>query len=147
MRGLFEGAGFKVETADDPKTLIWEKLIINAGINAISAVLHVPNGAVLEYDDARALLSDIVREAVTVARADGLPFEEDIMIERVAGVARSTAPNRSSMLADLEHGRRTEIDYIHGAIVREGERLGVETPLCRVMTRLVRALERRGGDL
>lgn len=139
---LFRCAGFEVHRADDVTALVWGKLVVNAGINALTALLRVPNGALLEIPPARALMAAAALEAAAVAAACGvaLPFADPVA--RVEQVARATAANRSSMLQDVLRGAPTEIEVINAAVVREGQRLGVPTPVNQVLADLVRSLER-----
>jgi 2-dehydropantoate 2-reductase len=132
-------AGFVVETSADTNALVWGKLVINAAINPLTALLDIPNGALLELPSARALLSSVAREAASVAVAQGmrLPYPDPLVA--VEAIARQTAGNHSSMLQDLRRGAPTEIDAITGAIVQAGEQLGVSTPVNRCLWQLVRA--------
>ncbi len=135
-------AGFIVETAPDPDSLLWGKLVINAAINPLTALLSVPNGALLERPTMRALMTTVAREAAAVAVALGvhLPYPDPVVA--VETIARRTAANRSSMLQDVLRGAPTEIDAICGAIVTAGEQTGVPTPVNRTLWQLVKALER-----
>ncbi len=110
--------GVVVQVHNDIRRVIWLKLLVNAGINALSAILRVRNGALLEHDPIRGLMEAAIREGVQAAATQGVEFEEDKIIEAVAEVARRTALNRSSMLQDILAGRRTEVDFINGVIAR-----------------------------
>jgi 2-dehydropantoate 2-reductase len=138
---VFAAAGFQTHVADDVESLVWGKLIANVGVNALTALLRVPNGIVADVPEARAMLVAAVEEAVAVARAKGIRLAQVSPVEHVLGVARATGPNRSSMFQDVLRGAPTEVDVINGAIVRDGERLGIPTPVNRVLVGLVRALE------
>lgn len=146
---LFRRAGFAVEEVKDVEALAWGKVVVNVAINPITALLRVPNGELLHPDRAGAwrLAVQAATEAATVAAARGvrLPFGEPEAY--VAEVARRTAANRSSMLQDIERGRPTEIDAICGAIVAEGERAGVATPVNHVLWDLVRSLAPHTGGV
>lgn len=135
-------AGLEVEIADDLEGLVWGKAVVSAAINPLTALLHVPNGGVLAPAPScvRILAEEAASEAARVAAARGVRLPFDRPGERVSEVARATAANRSSMLQDVEHGRPTEIDAINGMITTEGERLGVSTPVNRVLWYLVRSL-------
>lgn len=137
---LFQAAGMVAEQRSDVEALIWGKLVINVGINGLTALLRVPNGALLERASAQALLTELVTEAVAVAHARGIALPGDPLAQ-VLAVARATGANRSSMLQDIERGVPTEIAAINGAIVREGKRLGIETPYNRAVTLLIEAIE------
>jgi 2-dehydropantoate 2-reductase len=132
-------AGITVQVRTDMQRVIWRKLIINAGINAITAILQVPNGALLEYEPARILMDAAVGEAVKVAGTRGIHFDPFELQTQVKDVAARTAQNHSSMLQDMRAGRRTEIDYINGAIARRGS-----APVNASLTSLVLALEALG---
>ncbi len=134
-------AGVPARAVSDVASRIWSKLAVNAGINALTALLGVPNGFVVRDADADSLLEAAVLEAAAVAGAAGVPLDGAQTVSMAREVARRTAANRSSMLSDIEAGRRTEIDRINGAVARLGERRGVATPVNAVLAALVRALE------
>jgi 2-dehydropantoate 2-reductase len=137
---LFEKAGVSAEITRDVKSVIWGKLLINVGINPLTALLKVRNGALLESPDARGAMKSAVEEAYGIAQAEGVTLPYDNPVAKVDAVCRATAANRSSMLQDVLAGRRTEIDSINGAIVEEGARLAVPTPINYALTLLVKAL-------
>ncbi len=146
VAALFTEAGFEVHLSDNLDGLIWGKLIVNAGINPLTAILRVPNGRLAEVEPARALMVAAVDEAARVARAKGITLPYDNPQQQAVTVAVATAPNRSSMLADVLRGAPTEIDVINGAIVREGARLDIPTPVNQALVWLVKALEATSGQ-
>ncbi len=135
-------AGFETEVSGNVMKLVWDKLMINVGINALTAILKVPNGRLLEHEEARMLMEAAVEEAVRVANAAGMDLDREETIRRVMSVAGRTGENRSSMLQDITNGRRTEIDTINGAIIREGKKHGIHTPVNMVLTNLIRIMEK-----
>jgi len=80
---------------------------------------------------------------VEVAAAAGVKFDAEEMVRKVMGIAFATRENSSSMLQDILNKRKTEIDTINGAIVEEGGKHSIRTPVNSVLTKLVRALEKR----
>ena len=132
-------AGFKVQVVDDAEALVWGKLVINAAINPLTALLRVPNGELLQRPAAHKMMGVLAQEAAAVATAQGihLPFED--AVRAAEEVARKTASNHSSMFQDVRRGAPTEIDAICGAITITGEMLGVSTPVNRVCWHLTRA--------
>jgi 2-dehydropantoate 2-reductase len=138
---LLQKAGFQVEQVADPKSLLWGKLVINAAINPVTALLNVPNGELLKDPAAHALLQSAAREAAAVASACGIRLPYPDAVVAVESVAQRTAANYSSMLRDVQRGSPTEIDAISGAIVRAGNETGVPTPVNRTLWQLVKALE------
>ncbi len=141
LKALFRRADFSLEDAPDPDALLWGKLVINAAINPLTALLGVPNGALLERPSARALMATVAREAAAVAQALGIRLPYTDPVAAAENTARRTASNRSSMLQDLLRGSPTEIDAICGAVVRSGEQADVPTPVNRTLWQLVKARE------
>jgi 2-dehydropantoate 2-reductase len=139
-------ANFKVEVVEDAKALIWGKLIVNAAINPLTALLRVPNGELLQRPAARALLRALAEEAAAVAAAEGVKLAFSDPAAMAEEVARQTAANHSSMFQDVQRGAPTEIDAICGAITRAGELHGIPTPINRACWQLVQALVRAPQD-
>jgi 2-dehydropantoate 2-reductase len=135
-----ESAKFNVEIVQDAQSLIWGKLVINAAINPLTAILRVPNGKLLELASARDLMKALAREAAQVAEAEDvqLPFSDPVTAAEA--VARRTAANHSSMLQDVLRGAPTEIDAICGAIVNVGQKHKVDTPANWACWKLVEAM-------
>lgn len=146
MIDLLARAGFEVVQVDDLQGLQWAKLAVNCGINPLSALLDVPNGALLELPGTGDLMQSLVDETVAVAHAHGvaLPFED--LVAETRAVASRTAENLSSMVQDIQRGAPTEIDAICGAVVRAGEKLGIATPVNHALWDLVRARAALGGE-
>lgn len=136
------GAGFETHVEDDVAALVWSKLVINVGINALTAITGQPNGKLLESEEAKAVMADLVAEAVAVAKASGIRLSYDDPLATVYEVAGRTGANRSSMLQDFDKGRETEIDFMNGAIVREAAAQGLGVPVNLTVTRLIKALEK-----
>jgi 2-dehydropantoate 2-reductase len=139
---LLEAAGIPTELTADIEAAVWRKLVANCVINPLTALHELTNGALLERDELRSQLVLAAREVAAVAAAKGIALGAD-GAEIAITVARATASNRSSMLADLTRGAPTEIDALCGAVVREGRRLGVDTSINEGLWRLVRAREGR----
>ena len=136
---LLDTAGFEVHPADDLPSLVWGKLVVNAGINALTALLEVPNGDLLERPHARSLMGAAAEETAHVAEALGITLPYDDPVQQVEEVALHTAENESSMLQDIRRGAPTEVDAINGAVVREAKRSNVDTPVNWSLWNLVRA--------
>lgn len=134
---MFEKAGFSINVSSNVLGLIWDKLIVNIGINALTALTGLKNGQLLEFVETRELMELLVKEAWDVARAKNIELHCD-PLEHTKEVARLTSANRSSMLQDVVNKRITEIEVINGAIVNEGIKLGIETPINAVITNLVK---------
>ena len=138
-------AGIETAVTDDPQTALWEKVLVNVGINAATALARVPNGHLVRYAAGERLLERAVEEGVAVAQAEGRSVSATV-IETAKTVARQTAANRSSMRQDLEAGSKTEIEALNGALVSLGRDNGVETPVNRTLADLIRLAETIDGD-
>lgn len=137
-------AKFNVQVVDNPQSLIWGKLIINAAINPLTALLKIPNGELLERPSARALMEALAQEAANAAYAENINLPFDDPVAAVEEVARKTAANHSSMLQDVLRGAPTEIDAICGAVVGFAEKHKIGAPANWMCWQLVRALMARG---
>ncbi len=138
---LFNRASIETRIAEDGEALLWSKLIVNVGINALTALLRAANGALAQVPECERLMAQAVAEAVAVAQALGVNLGPEDQLDRVRQVCTLTAANRSSMLQDILRGRPTEIDVINGAVVARGREVGVAAPVNALLTQLIQALE------
>ena len=141
LADLFNRAGLDTSLADNPESLVWGKLAINAGINPLTALLNIPNGALIEDDKLRQMMSAAATEVAQVAAAQGICLPYADAASRTAEVSRATAGNRSSMLQDVSRNAPTEINAISGAVVQLGQKFGVPTPVNQILFNLIRAKE------
>lgn len=141
---IFRGAGISTSVSLNIHNLIWEKLLVNVGINALTALTSLKNGQLLDYPETLRLMEALVSEAAEVAKRKGIRIERN-PIEKVKAVAEVTSENRSSMGQDFDYKRRTEIDAINGAVVKEAELLGISVPYNQTVTDLVKAIEKSFG--
>lgn len=133
---------WQTAAVEDIHRWVWRKLAVNAAINPITALAGVPNRAIRENSELQKAAKIIASEVAAVATARGISLDARELIAAVNGVAEATGDDRSSMLVDLEHGSRTEIEAINGAIVSEARRERIPVPTNQLMTALVRARER-----
>jgi 2-dehydropantoate 2-reductase len=141
MVAAFNDAGFKTQSADNVSSLIWGKLIVNVGINALTAITRLKNGRLPDVAGTRAVMEKAVNEAVAVSKAKGIDLPYKDPLGRVVEVCRATAANIASMLQDVLKQDITEVGFINGAIVREGKALGIPTPVNETLTCLVQAIQ------
>lgn len=134
---IFQRAGIETQLAADVASLMWGKLVVNSAINALTAIYRVPNGWLVEHPETRALMSAAAQETANVAKALGIPLPYTDPVERALQVAQATASNKSSTLQDVLRGAPTELEGINGAVVREGRRLGIPTPVNEKLLRVV----------
>jgi 2-dehydropantoate 2-reductase len=134
---LFRGAGLECQPREDIEAALWEKLVINVGINPLTALLRIPNGALLKLPEAWEVAVAAAAEAQAVARSAGLNLSGD-PADRLRQVCTNTATNRSSMLQDILAGRPTEIEALNAQVSSRGRALGLSTPVNDLLTRLLR---------
>lgn len=134
-------AGFQTKISKDIDAIIWGKLIINVGINALTAITRLNNGALLEHEGTREVMKMAVSEAVKVAKRKRIKLAYDDPLQKVELVCRATAKNISSMLQDVLNKKRTEIDFINGAIVRQGASYNIPTPANSILANLLKTIE------
>ncbi|MEW6027931.1 MAG: 2-dehydropantoate 2-reductase [Chloroflexota bacterium] len=133
-------ARFNLEIVERAEPLVWGKLVINAAINPLTALLRVPNGELLKRPAARALMNALAEETAAVAAAQRVRLPFDDPGTAAESVAQKTAANHSSMFQDVRRGAPTEIDAICGAVTRIGNRHAIPTPVNRVCWQLVQSI-------
>jgi 2-dehydropantoate 2-reductase len=139
----FQKAGFKTTIASNIKRVVWEKIFVNVAINPFGALTGLRNGELLTIPEIKEAMKAAVLEGVTVTEKLGVQLSEQSPVERAFEVARKTAQNKNSMLQDIEKQKKTEIDFINGALVRYGETVGISCPINAVLTALIKGLEKR----
>ena len=139
LEAALRSSNFNLQIVNDAQSLIWGKLVINAAINPLTALLQVPNGELLSRPNVRKMMASLARETAEVATAENvnLPFSNPV--SAAEDVARRTATNHSSMFQDVRRGAPTEIDAICGAVTRRAEFHGISAPYNRACWTLVRA--------
>lgn len=133
-------AGFTIQFEPDIRVLQWGKLIINAAVNPLTAIMQIPNGQLLTNPFASALMKMIVQEAADVARAANITLPCTDPFANVERVIRATAGNYPSMYQDFMRGAISEIDFISGAVIRYGTQYGVPTPVNQTVLLIFKAL-------
>jgi 2-dehydropantoate 2-reductase len=138
---LLQSAGFKVEESHSPGQAIWQRVAVYGSIAPVSALVNLSNGKVIENQNLRQLVRDLVVEAVKVAAMEGYRFETSL-VEEAERYCRETAAQTTSMLRDVRAGKATEIDALSGEILHRGQLAGLPTPRTRVVYQLVKGLSK-----
>jgi len=139
----FQDAGFNTSVTDDIKKLVWQKIFINVAINPFGTLTGLRNGDLLTVPELKAAMIAAIEEGTTLSEKLGIDINRQLAIDKAVEVAKRTAMNKNSMLQDIEKGKKTEIDYINGALVTYGRKFGLMCPINTVLTALVKGLERR----
>lgn len=136
---ILRRAGLEMRVEADILPQVWDKLLVNVGINALTAIYNCENGGLLRNREALALLRTAVREAARVAQARGIAITPE-PVARAIEVCKATASNISSMLQDVRNNRQTEIMAINGAVLAEAGRLGIPAPVNAALVASVKGL-------
>ncbi len=135
---ILRDAKIRAEVVDDIVFRIWVKTVVNAAINPITALCRVRNGEIVRNRYLWNIAKRVAEEGMEVLRKMGFEFDA---VEEVKRIAEMTANNKSSMLQDVERGKRTEIEYINGAIVKKGKELGIDCIVNETLMNLIRGVE------
>ncbi|MCG7407811.1 2-dehydropantoate 2-reductase [Paenibacillus sp. ACRRX] len=140
LNNLLNQAGFQANLSNNIDNMIYHKLLINAVINPITAMLRIPNGELLQTERRVQLMRDVYEEVTSIYREAGIPVANDAW-DNVQLVCRNTAHNTSSMLADVLQGRSTEIDSITGELLRKADAHALNVPVQRALYQFIQALD------
>jgi 2-dehydropantoate 2-reductase len=141
LAALWIEAGWKASVTQDIEAEVWKKVVVN-GVNAIAATTLLPSRAMTESPAVRQLVADVVLEGMTVAHALGYTqLDEKQAVADILRVLAETPDGRTSMLQDVDAGRRTEIDVLNGAVIEAAERVGIDVPVNRSLFIQVTAWE------
>lgn len=137
---IFDRAELFPRAVADGSVAVWRKLLLNLAINPAASIAGVENGKLLE-SPLREVSVAALMEGIEVARLEGVVFDAHKLVEDLEQVLTSTENNRCSMLQDIIHGRRTEVDSICGALVAKAEIHGFAVPRIETLWNLVRSIE------
>ena len=140
IEAALRSAKFNVQFVEEARSILWGKLVINAAINPLTALLRVTNGELLNRPSARDMMEALAGEAAQVAKAEGIELPFNDPVAAAEEVARKTAINRSSMLQDVLRNAPTEIDAICGAVVKTAQKHGIDVPANWACWNLIKAL-------
>lgn len=141
---LFRGTGLSAVADSDIRRTIWRKLFVNMAINPLTALFQERNGFIVRNPVCRKWAERLTDEALKTAEAEGIVFDRAEILAHIFAVAEATSAGRSSMFQDRLSGRRTEIDYICGAVARLAEQHGLEAPCNARLTALIHDIENGG---
>ncbi|MFW6011743.1 MAG: ketopantoate reductase family protein [Desulfosalsimonas sp.] len=141
VQEAFQRAEIPYETPGDMMRIMWWKFMINVGMNQASAVMRAPYGVFQASPDARALMQALMEEVIVLARARKIELTEKDLDDWY-GVLKTLSPDgKTSMLQDIEDGRKTEVEIFGGKVVEMGRDHSVQTPVNQTMLQIIRVLE------
>lgn len=125
----FADAGFDHKLADDITRAIWEKFIFLSSLSGLTSLCRQPAGPIRENPDSRALFEAAIHETTAVGRAEGVALPDHTESKTISFLDGLPAVMKASMLHDLEAGRRLELPWLSGEVVRLGKKHGIPTPV------------------
>jgi len=143
LKESFDSCGFDVLIHENIQQLIWDKLFTNVSLSALTGVLQVDMGFIAANAHAWTMTERLVHEAVEVATAMGLTFDEKAILEKVRKTSEGSPNGCTSIRADLRDGRKTEVDTISGSVVRAARKYNVPAPTHEFIVEMVHAMEER----
>src|SRR5579862_427829 len=145
LAGLITRSGMNTIALPDARGAQWTKLIFNAATNPVGALTLLHHGAATRFGPTGALFNDLIAEGEAVARKLGIELHGDPRALVQKG-ANAPGKHRASMFQDVLAKRQTEVDFMNGAIVQWGEKVGVPTPLNKALWELIKGLEHSWSD-
>jgi len=145
LAGLVTRAGMNTIALKDARGAQWTKLIFNASTNPVGALTLLHHGAAARFQPTSQLFNDLIIEGEAVAKKLGIELHGDPrqLVHKGAG---APGKHKASMLQDVLSTRQTEVDFMNGAIVKWGEKVGVPTPLNKALWELIKGLEHSWSD-
>jgi 2-dehydropantoate 2-reductase len=140
-----EASGLRAEVLDDIQSFIWTKLAMAGTMSSLSALTRLRIGGIAGSAAGQELMAMMIGEIAAVAHARGVILDRDAILARADGVFAAVPDHVPSMAADLRAGRRTENEALVGAVSREGAKLGVATPICDAISRMIALVEANPG--
>ena len=134
-------AGFTPLVVDNVLAHIWNKFVLNCGINAISAVTGLRLGELVRTPPVDELQTRVIEEVLAVVRAKGIALTDPDPMRTIKEHCWKKY-NKPSTLQHIEQGKRTEIDALNGALVREAQQLGIPTPYNDALALLLKGVEK-----
>ena len=130
-------AGFQAKASDDVQADLWTKFVRLATWSGMTTVTRSPMGVVRDTPETFEMMVAAIEEVIAVGRAKGITFPGDLMDTTLAMINNFPATSKSSMLEDFERGRRLELPWLSGAVVRIGRETGVPTPIHQFITTIL----------
>ncbi len=142
----FASCGFECHTEENVQKQIWKKMMTNTAASSLTGLFQVPLGFIHSDASANWIMRKLAHEAVTVANALGLGFDEEEVIADVEKVLINSPQGLTSIYADIRDGRRTEVDTISGSVVEAAHDLDIAVPYHEMVVKCIHALETKNKE-
>lgn len=141
VKDLFEKTGIPHEVPQDMMRAMWWKFMVNVGVNQVSAVLRAPYGVFQSVGDAYAMMEDAMKEVIELSQKEGMGLKEEDIHEFKRILGTLSSDGKTSMLQDIEAGRKTEVEMFAGVVSELGKKHRVNTPVNDFLYKVIRILE------
>lgn len=146
IKALFDRANIPYEIPEDILHAMWWKFMINVGVNQTSAILNAPYKVFQQVPESRDLMMSAMREVVRLAQKIGIQLSAADLIKFEKILIEDLSPEgKTSMLQDIEAGRKTEVDYLAGTVCQLGQKLEVPTPVNDMFYQIITVLEKKNA--
>ncbi len=145
MQAALERASLAYETPVDMVRMLWWKFMVNVGVNQASAVMRAPYGVMQTSADARAVMFGLMREVIALAACAGVDLHDDDLDAWDRFLQTLSPQGKTSMLQDIDAGRKTEVEIFAGKAVELGQTYGIPTPMNETVLHIIRVLEETAG--
>ena len=146
VASMLNSAGIETKIIADPMAEIWTKFVLNCAVNALAAITGLRSGEIYRTPEVNALQDRLIDEILAVVERKGVRLTEPDPRKKIKDHCR-VRYNRPSMMQHIDQGRRTEIDALNGALVREGKALGLALPYNETVVAVVKGLEKSRRQL
>ncbi|MGB7606328.1 MAG: ketopantoate reductase family protein [Lutisporaceae bacterium] len=143
VKDLFDRANIEYIIPENMLYTLWWKFMFNVGINQTSALLKATYKVFQEIPEAEDFLRAAMKEVLVLSHKTGINLKEEDIDEFVNLVKRQSPDAKTSMLQDVEAGRKTEVEMLAGTVCELGEKYGVETPINKMLLNMIRIIEKR----
>lgn len=143
IKETFDKSGFKVEIHDNIQQLIWNKIITNASLSSVTAILQCSMGFIARDDYAWKMTKALFDEVIKTGQTQGLTFDVEKELEKVRMTSMNNPEGYTSIYMDVKNGRKTEVDRISGAVVQIAKEKGLEVPVSEFVVNMIHALENK----
>ncbi len=141
VQELFERAGIAYETPPDMIRMLWWKFMINVGMNQSSAIMRAPYGVFHQTHEARELMKALMLEVISLAQAAGINLGEQDLHDWYPILHSLSPQGKTSMLQDIEAGRKTEVEIFGGKVLELAEAHDIPVPVNQTVVRIIKVLE------
>lgn len=142
VKDFFDRTEIPYNVPDDIIRELWWKFMMNVGINQISAVLKANYGVFQNINEARELMEMASFEVVAIAEKAGISLKMEDIAKYIAVADTLSSEGKTSMLQDIEKGRKTEVDIFSGTVIEMGKKYGIDTPVNSILFRMIKTLEK-----